>query len=108
MMKEYLCSKWDEQNGNKNNRYKKIIFKNLPVPQQDNTFDCGMFLLYFAMKIVQRPFNTFNDIAILTSSWPTKLPTDYMLKFRKFIRAKINHLKKKLKSQKSSPTRRGR
>jgi Ulp1 family protease len=42
---------------------KKIVFSNLPVVQQKNGFDCGIFLLHSVETFVKSPFSNVEQFS---------------------------------------------
>ncbi|KAL8541828.1 hypothetical protein ACS0TY_002907 [Phlomoides rotata] len=92
----YLLEEWKER-GNKHDKdiLKKFLnleFVSLQLPQQENWFDCGLFLLHYAELFLEQASNssTTEFFDILNKDW--FLPAEVSLRKRDHIRKVIHKI----------------
>lgn len=72
LVRSYLCEEWKEKQKEASkdisSRFYNLRFVSLELPQQQNSFDCGLFLLHYVeLFLEQAPIN-FNPFKITKSS----------------------------------------
>lgn len=57
VFRSYLLEEWKERHSelseDVSNKFLNLPFKSLELPQQENSFDCGLFLLYFVERFLE-------------------------------------------------------
>ncbi|XP_052734894.1 probable ubiquitin-like-specific protease 2A isoform X2 [Vigna angularis] len=79
IFQSYLCEEWKERHGNVvddvSSKFLHMRFISLELPQQDNLYDCGLFLLHYVERFLEEAPVNFNPFMItkfsdfLTSNW---------------------------------------
>ncbi|CAN8311811.1 unnamed protein product [Cochlearia groenlandica] len=79
LVQSYLCEEWKERNKGTSDdissRFKNLRFVSLELPQQDNSFDCGLFLLHYLELFLAEaphdfsPFKIYNSPDFLYLNW---------------------------------------
>ncbi|XP_023644681.1 probable ubiquitin-like-specific protease 2B isoform X2 [Capsella rubella] len=72
LVQSYLCEEWKERNKETpddiSSRFMNLRFVSLELPQQENSFDCGLFLLhYLELFLAEAPLN-FSPFKIYNAS----------------------------------------
>ncbi|CAL9214327.1 unnamed protein product [Arabidopsis halleri] len=72
LVQSYLCEEWKERHKETSDdissRFMNLRFVSLELPQQENSFDCGLFLLhYLELFLAEAPLN-FNPFKIYNAS----------------------------------------
>ncbi|KAJ0078391.1 hypothetical protein Patl1_37127 [Pistacia atlantica] len=64
----YLCEEWKEKHNNTSDdvpsKFLQLRFVSLELPQQENSFDCGLFLLHYAELFIAEAPSNFNPFKI--------------------------------------------
>ncbi|XP_047161008.1 probable ubiquitin-like-specific protease 2A isoform X6 [Vigna umbellata] len=79
IFQSYLCEEWKERHGNVvddvSSKFLHMRFISLELPQQDNLYDCGLFLLHYVERFLEEAPVNFNPFMItkfsdfLSSNW---------------------------------------
>ncbi|XP_045813558.1 probable ubiquitin-like-specific protease 2B isoform X3 [Trifolium pratense] len=79
LFQSYLCEEWKERHSNMvddfSSKFLQLRFISLELPQQENLYDCGLFLLYYVERFLEEapikfnPFKTTKFSNFLTGSW---------------------------------------
>lgn len=88
--KSYLCEEWKERSRDSaediSTKFMNLRFLRLEVPQQQNSYDCGLFMLHFMELFVKQAPINFNPLtSFISQEW--FYPTEASLK-----RARIKRL----------------
>lgn len=77
LVQRYLCEEWKEKHGrtaeNVSLKFLHLRFVALELPQQENSFDCGLFLLHYVERFLEEapvefsPFKKFSNF--LNKNW---------------------------------------
>ncbi|KAF4388201.1 hypothetical protein G4B88_021897 [Cannabis sativa] len=88
LIQSYLCEEWKERHGGAaedvSSKFLKLRFVPLELPQQQNLFDCGIFLLHYVELFLEEaplefsPFDISKYSKFLTRNW--FLPEEASLK----------------------------
>ncbi|KAB2603334.1 hypothetical protein D8674_004339 [Pyrus ussuriensis x Pyrus communis] len=72
LVRRYLCEEWKERHGDTSeDDYSKFLhlrFVALKLPQQENSFDCGLFLLHYVECFLEEAPVNFSPLEITKSS----------------------------------------
>ncbi|TQE05731.1 hypothetical protein C1H46_008637 [Malus baccata] len=72
LVQRYLCEEWKERHGDTSkDDYSKFLhlrFVALKLPQQENSFDCGLFLLHYVECFLEEAPVNFSPLEITKSS----------------------------------------
>ncbi|KAI7727773.1 hypothetical protein M8C21_018404 [Ambrosia artemisiifolia] len=73
-IKGYLWEEWKERNNDASKDISKKImdlrFIRLEVPQQENSYDCGLFMLHYMELFVKQASNNFNPLNnFISTDW---------------------------------------
>ncbi|XP_076932766.1 putative ubiquitin-like-specific protease 2B [Bidens hawaiensis] len=104
-IKCYLWEEWKERNSHVSEnipaKLKDLRFIRLEVPQQENSYDCGLFMLHYMELFLKQASNDFNPLNnFISADW--FLPMEASLK-RARIKRLIFELTKSNGQQGSSP-----
>ncbi|KAK9071066.1 hypothetical protein SSX86_009634 [Deinandra increscens subsp. villosa] len=104
-IKCYVWEEWKERNNNTpediSTKFKDLRFLRLEAPQQENSYDCGLFMLHYMELFVKQASNNFNPInTFIDKDW--FYPMEASLK-RSRIRRLIFELTKSNTEQFLSP-----
>ncbi|GLT68550.1 hypothetical protein SLA2020_407700 [Shorea laevis] len=79
LFQSYLCEEWKERHGGAaddiSSKFFHLQFVPVELPQQENSFDCGLFLLHYVELFIQDAPTNFNPLKIskfsnfLTRNW---------------------------------------
>ncbi|MCL7043763.1 hypothetical protein MKW94_030322 [Papaver nudicaule] len=79
VIQSYLLEEWNERTAGASedfsSKFHNLRFVNLEVPQQENSYDCGLFLLHYVECFLQEapvnfsPFNIAKDSNFLSVNW---------------------------------------
>ncbi|KAL2342056.1 hypothetical protein Fmac_009996 [Flemingia macrophylla] len=79
LFQSYLCEEWKERHSNEmddvSSKFLHMRFISLELPQQENLYDCGLFLLHYVECFLEEAPNNFNPFEItkcsnfLRSNW---------------------------------------
>ncbi|KAJ0237662.1 ubiquitin-like-specific protease 2B [Hirschfeldia incana] len=79
LVQSYLCEEWKERHKETSDdissRFMDLRFVSLELPQQENSFDCGLFLLHYLELFLAEapqnfsPFKIYNASNFLYSNW---------------------------------------
>ncbi|WOG98906.1 hypothetical protein DCAR_0418252 [Daucus carota subsp. sativus] len=99
LLQSYLCEEWKERQKDSSedisSRFLNLRFLSLELPQQQNSYDCGLFLLHYAELFLEgvpvnfNPFQLTKFSNFLTANW--FVPYEASLK-RAFIQRMIYDL----------------
>ncbi|KAK7412170.1 hypothetical protein VNO78_03619 [Psophocarpus tetragonolobus] len=88
VLQSYLCEEWKERHSNVlddiSSKFLHLRFISLELPQQENLYDCGLFLLHYVERFLEEAPINFNPFMItkfsnfLNSNW--FLPPEASLK----------------------------
>ncbi|KAL8188961.1 hypothetical protein R6Q57_029481 [Mikania cordata] len=100
-IKCYLSEEWKERNNDASEyistKFRDLRFLRLEVPQQENSYDCGLFMLHYMELFVKQASNTFNPLNnFINKDW--FYPMEASLK-----RARIKRLIFELTKNKTQP-----
>ncbi|KAL3814377.1 hypothetical protein ACJIZ3_015645 [Penstemon smallii] len=93
LIRSYLWEEWkeryDKQDEDISSKFLNLRFDALQLPQQENFFDCGLFLLHYAELFLEQAvnFRTTKYSKFLNKDW--FLPAEVSLKKRDHIRKLI-------------------
>lgn len=98
-IKCYLWEEWKERSSNRAEyisiKFKNLLFIRLEVPQQENSYDCGLFMLHYMELFMNQAPSSFNQLTnFISKDW--FYPTEASLK-----RARIKRLIVELAKSKS-------
>ncbi|KAM3742484.1 hypothetical protein ACB098_07G071500 [Castanea mollissima] len=72
LFQSYLCEEWKERHGQTaaevSSKFLHLRFVSLELPQQENSFDCGLFLLHYVELFLEEAPINFNPFRITMSS----------------------------------------
>lgn len=72
LIQSYLWEEWKERQAESSedllSKFLNLRFINLELPQQENSFDCGLFLLHYVECFLEDAPNSFSPLNILKSS----------------------------------------
>ncbi|ESQ35898.1 hypothetical protein EUTSA_v10006645mg [Eutrema salsugineum] len=72
LVQSYLCEEWKERHKDTSDeissRFMNLRFVSLELPQQENSFDCGLFLLHYLELFLAEAPHDFNPFKIYNSS----------------------------------------
>ncbi|KFK43272.1 hypothetical protein AALP_AA1G102500 [Arabis alpina] len=79
LVQSYLCEEWKERHKETpddiSSKFMKLRFVSLELPQQENSFDCGLFLLHYLELFLAEaphnfsPFKIYNASNFLYLNW---------------------------------------
>ncbi|PON37511.1 Ulp1 protease family, C-terminal catalytic domain containing protein [Parasponia andersonii] len=79
LMQSYLCEEWKERHSGRtedvSSKFLNLRFISLELPQQENLFDCGIFLLHYVELFLEEaplefsPFNISKFSKFLSRKW---------------------------------------
>ncbi|XP_068497180.1 probable ubiquitin-like-specific protease 2A isoform X2 [Phaseolus vulgaris] len=79
VFQSYLCEEWKERHSNVvddvSSKFLQMRFISLELPQQENLYDCGLFLLHYVERFLEEAPGNFNPFMItkfsdfLSSNW---------------------------------------
>ncbi|XP_012568674.1 probable ubiquitin-like-specific protease 2A isoform X2 [Cicer arietinum] len=79
VFQSYLCEEWKERHSNMvddfSSKFLQLRFISLELPQQENLYDCGLFLLHYVERFLEEapikfnPFNITKFSDFLSSNW---------------------------------------
>ncbi|KAK7331759.1 hypothetical protein VNO80_28498 [Phaseolus coccineus] len=79
VFQSYLCEEWKERHSNVvddvSSKFLQMRFISLELPQQENLYDCGLFLLHYVERFLEESPGNFNPFMItkfsdfLSSNW---------------------------------------
>ncbi|KAF2294211.1 hypothetical protein GH714_008304 [Hevea brasiliensis] len=88
LIQSYLCEEWKERHGDTlddvSSKFSRLQFVPLELPQQENSFDCGLFLLHYVELFLEEvpinfsPFKITEFSNFLNRNW--FLPEEASLK----------------------------
>ncbi|XP_065621187.1 probable ubiquitin-like-specific protease 2A isoform X1 [Quercus suber] len=85
IFQSYLCEEWKERHGQTaaevSSKFLHLRFVSLELPQQENSFDCGLFLLHYVELFLEEAPINFNPFRITMS---TKFVSD-LISFPKHL-----------------------
>ncbi|XP_031263904.1 probable ubiquitin-like-specific protease 2A isoform X2 [Pistacia vera] len=68
LVQSYLSEEWKEKHNNTSDdvpsKFLQLRFVSLELPQQENSFDCGLFLLHYAELFIAEAPSNFNPFKI--------------------------------------------
>ncbi|KAK1405583.1 Sentrin-specific protease 7 [Heracleum sosnowskyi] len=110
LLQSYLCEEWKERQKDSlediSSRFLNLRFLSLELPQQQNSYDCGLFLLHYVELFLEgvpanfNPFQLTKFSNFLSADW--FLPCEASLK-RTYIQRMIYDLLDNEGSHKTSP-----
>ncbi|XP_050260701.1 probable ubiquitin-like-specific protease 2A isoform X3 [Quercus robur] len=72
LFQSYLCEEWKERHGQTaaevSSKFLHLRFVSLELPQQENSFDCGLFLLHYVELFLEEAPINFNPFRITMST----------------------------------------
>ncbi|KAH1103378.1 hypothetical protein GYH30_037374 [Glycine max] len=72
VFQSYLCEEWKERHSNVvedvSSKFLHLRFISLELPQQENLYDCGLFLLHYVERFLEEAPINFNPFMITKSS----------------------------------------
>ncbi|XP_030943367.1 probable ubiquitin-like-specific protease 2A isoform X3 [Quercus lobata] len=72
LFQSYLCEEWKERHGQTaaevSSKFLHLQFVSLELPQQENSFDCGLFLLHYVELFLEEAPINFNPFRITMST----------------------------------------
>ncbi|KAG4948315.1 hypothetical protein JHK86_041554 [Glycine max] len=72
VFQSYLCEEWKERHSNVvddvSSKFLHLRFISLELPQQENLYDCGLFLLHYVERFLEEAPMNFNPFMITKSS----------------------------------------
>ncbi|KAI3803797.1 hypothetical protein L1987_31959 [Smallanthus sonchifolius] len=73
-IKSYLWEEWKERNDDASEdistKFMDLRFLRLEVPQQENSYDCGLFMLHYMELFVKHASNNFNPLkSFINKDW---------------------------------------
>ncbi|KAK4563783.1 hypothetical protein RGQ29_006060 [Quercus rubra] len=72
IFQSYLCEEWKERHGQTaaevSSKFLHLRFVSLELPQQENSFDCGLFLLHYVELFLEEAPINFNPFRITMST----------------------------------------
>ncbi|CAH1426158.1 unnamed protein product [Lactuca virosa] len=105
-IKCYLWEEWKQRSSNRaediSTKFKNLRFLCLEVPQQQNSYDCGLFMLHYMELFMKQAPSSFNPLSnFISKDW--FFPTEASLK-RGRIKRLIIELAKSKSEQALSPS----
>ncbi|KAL6517607.1 hypothetical protein OROMI_033308 [Orobanche minor] len=107
LIRRYLWEEWKEQGNKQEEDFSKNLltldFIALQLPQQENFFDCGLFLLHYAELFLEQAFNSSATkyVDFLNEDW--FFAVEVSLKKRDHIRKLIHRIAKEYSVNKDPP-----